>query len=162
VDGGPTRDAVRQAAAGNRAALARRPAPGRRQVQAMVVAAARRLGVDPALAQAVAHQESGFQQKVVSPANAIGAMQVVPSSGRWASRLVGRPLDLFDARDNVVAGVAILAVLTRDHPEPTAIAAYYQGLGSVHRHGMYSDTRRYVADVQTLRARFREAPQGRP
>jgi hypothetical protein len=37
---------------------------------------------------------------------------------------------------------------------PTAIASYYQGAGSVKRNGMFSDTRRYVANVQTLMARY--------
>ena len=38
--------------------------------------------------------------------------------------------------------------------ESTAIASYYQGLGSVRSRGMFDDTRRYVADVQALRSRF--------
>jgi soluble lytic murein transglycosylase-like protein len=120
----------------------------------LIRAAAARLGVDPALALAVAYQESGFDQRRVSGANAIGVMQVIPSSGRWASGLVGRELDLLDARDNVVAGVAILAALTARAPEPTAIAAYYQGMAAVTEHGMFPDTRRYVANVQTLKRRF--------
>jgi soluble lytic murein transglycosylase-like protein len=91
----------------------------------------------------------------VSSANAIGAMQVVPSSGRWASTLVGRRLDLLDAADNVTAGVAILAALRAVEPEHLAVAAYYQGLTSVQAHGLYADTRRYVADVLTLRERYR-------
>ena len=37
----------------------------------------------------------------------------------------------------------------------TAIAAYYQGLRSVRTNGMYADTRRYVANVQTLAATYR-------
>jgi soluble lytic murein transglycosylase-like protein len=82
-------------------------------------------------------------------------MQVVPSSGRWASSLVGRRLDLFDTRDNVIAGVAILSALTALENEETAIAAYYQGLTSVRQHGLFPDTRRYVADVLALRQRFR-------
>ena len=111
--------------------------------------------LDPALALAVAAEESGFDQRRVSSANAIGVMQVVPSSGRWASGLVGRKLDLLDARDNVVAGVAILAALRAAAPEETAVAAYYQGLASVREHGLYDDTRRYVANVLTLRERYR-------
>jgi soluble lytic murein transglycosylase-like protein len=158
--GGPLAEAgprtpVRQAADANRATLARLGAPGRSEAKALVRGTARRLGVEPALALAVAHQESGFDQRAVSTANAIGVMQVVPSSGRWASALVGRPLNLLDARDNVVAGVAILAALTAREREDVALAAYYQGLGSVREHGMYADTRRYVADVLALRRRFR-------
>ena len=92
----------------------------------------------------------------MSPANAIGCMQVIPSSGVWASRLVGRRLDLLDPDDNVTAGVAIIAALLRSAPdERTAIAGYYQGLGSVRKNGMFPDTRRYVANVQRLEARFR-------
>ena len=37
----------------------------------------------------------------------------------------------------------------------TGIAAYYQGLSSVRKNGMYPDTRRYVVNVQTLMNRYR-------
>jgi soluble lytic murein transglycosylase-like protein len=136
------------------AVLAGRPAASPAQITDMIKAAARRYGVDPALALAIAEQESGFDQRRVSSANAIGTMQVVPSSGRWAAALVGRPLDLFDTADNVVAGVAILAALRAAAPERTAVAAYYQGLSSVRRIGMLPETRRYVANVRALRPRF--------
>jgi hypothetical protein len=36
-----------------------------------------------------------------------------------------------------------------------AIAGYYQGASSVKRNGMFADTRRYVANVQTHMTRFR-------
>ena len=147
--------AVRAAAAANRSLLAGRDAPPHRTVKAMVTTTARHYGVDPSLALAVAAQESGFDQRQVSSANAVGVMQVIPSSGRWASTLVGRPLDLLDATDNVVAGVAILAALRSMAPENVAVAAYYQGMASVRTQGMYADTRRYVADVLTLRERYR-------
>lgn len=147
--------AVRAAAAANRASIATRTSPNRRQVRALVTTTARHYGVDPALALAVAAQESGFDQRRVSTANAVGVMQVIPSSGRWAAGLVGRRLDLLDAGDNVVAGVAILAALRAAAPEHVAVAAYYQGLGSVRARGMYADTRRYVANVLTLRERYR-------
>ena len=35
-----------------------------------------------------------------------------------------------------------------------AAAGYYQGLGSVRAHGMYTDTRRYVRNVMALQTRF--------
>jgi LysM repeat protein len=147
---------VTAAANANRAELGRRAAPGRDATRELVRRTARRLGVDPALALAVANMESGFNQKQVSIANAIGIMQVIPSSGRWASQLAGRRLDLMDAEDNVTAGVTLLRVLLDRAPdERTAIAGYYQGLAGVQRNGMYPDTRRYVATVQALRARYR-------
>jgi LysM repeat protein len=149
-------DSTVQAATRNRDVLAARSVPSRSQMQQIIASTARHWGVDPALAQAVAFQESGFNMRAVSPANAVGAMQVIPSSGRWASDLAGRHLDLLDPQDNATAGVVILRALTRaEDDQATAIAGYYQGLASVRRNGMYSDTRRYVANVQTLMSRFR-------
>jgi len=34
------------------------------------------------------------------------------------------------------------------------VAGYYQGLSSVRKNGMYSDTKRYVANVLYLKHRF--------
>ncbi|GAB7191186.1 hypothetical protein NUM3379_18930 [Kineococcus sp. NUM-3379] len=145
---------VEAAADANRAHLARQQVPGRAAMRDIVRREALRQGLDPALALAIAHQESGFNMRAVSYANAIGAMQVIPSSGEWASQMVGRHLDLFDAEDNATAGVAILRHLTRTNAEDIAIASYYQGNASVRSRGMYDDTRRYVANVLTLKARF--------
>ena len=149
-------EAVVRAATANRDALLAREVPSRDQMQRLIADTAREWGVDPALAQAIAFQESGFSMRAVSPANAVGAMQVIPSSGVWASDLSGRPLDLLDPRDNATAGVVILRALLHTAPDQaTAVAGYYQGLASVRRNGMYADTRRYVANVQTLMSRFR-------
>ncbi|MBK5249419.1 MAG: LysM peptidoglycan-binding domain-containing protein, partial [Actinomycetales bacterium] len=139
----------------NKATLLSMSVPSRDEMRQLIASTARSMGVDPALALAVGYQESGFDMRAVSPANAVGAMQVIPSSGQWASDLVGRPINLLDPNDNVVAGVAILRSLVRTGPDlPSAIAGYYQGAGSVRRNGMYDDTRRYVANVQTLMTRF--------
>ena len=122
----------------------------------MIVATAGKHGVDPALALAIAHQESGFNHRQVSVANAIGIMQVIPLSGDWAGEMVGRELNLLDAQDNVTAGVVILRALHRaTTEEETAIAGYYQGLSSVRKNGLYSDTRSYVRNIQALRATYR-------
>lgn len=149
------RDVVDAANANKRALLAA-GVPSKAQMQAKVAATARAYGLDPALAQAIALQESGFNHTAVSPANAIGTMQVIPSSGDWASSIVGRQLNLLDPDDNVVAGVVILRALVRMSPDlPSAIAGYYQGAASVRKYGMFADTRRYAANVQTLMTRFR-------
>jgi soluble lytic murein transglycosylase-like protein len=114
------------------------------------------MGVDPSLALAFAWQESGFNAQAVSPANAIGAMQVIPQSGEWASDLVGRHLNLLDPYDNVTAGVAIIrALVSTSDSEENAIAGYYQGQTSVSRYGMYPDTKDYVAAVKANQALFR-------
>ncbi|MCC2317610.1 LysM peptidoglycan-binding domain-containing protein [Cellulomonas chengniuliangii] len=149
-------DTVVAAANANKATLLATGVPSKADMQAKVAATAREMGVDPALALAVAFQESGFNHTAVSPANAIGTMQVIPSSGEWAAQLVGRPINLLDPNDNVVAGVAILRSLVKNANDlPTAIAGYYQGASSVKRNGMFADTRRYVANIQTHMERFR-------
>jgi LysM repeat protein len=147
-------DKVVSAAAHNRQVLASRPQPSQAQIRALIVKTARKHGVDPNLALAVSWQESGWNHRKVSVANAIGAMQVIPSTGDWASQVVGRRLDLLRARDNVTAGVILLKMLTRSASRENAVAGYYQGLASVRKNGMYGDTKRYVANVLALRARF--------
>ena len=147
--------AVVRAAAANRHYLASRAVPNKAATRQLIVRTAKRYGVDPALALAVAWQESGWNQRQVSVANAIGTMQVIPSSGRWAGGLAGRRLNLLNTQDNITAGVVILKALsqsaaTRDQ----AIAGYYQGLASVRRNGMFADTKQYVRSINVLIKQF--------
>jgi soluble lytic murein transglycosylase-like protein len=114
-------------------------------------------GVSPSLAAAIAWQESGFNNAMVSSANARGVMQVMPGTWTWVQQnLAQRRLDPSSATDNVHAGVLYLRQLLRQTGgnESAAIAAYYQGLGSVQSRGVLPETQRYVANVQALRSRF--------
>ena len=114
-------------------------------------------GVSPALAAAVAWQESGFQNGVVSSANARGVMQILPGTWSWIQQqLADRPLDPGSAEDNVHAGVMYLRQLVADSrgDEALALASYYQGAASVRRIGLLPDTQRYVANVTALKSRF--------
>lgn len=146
--------AVVAAANRNRAILEHRRQPSKATIRRLIISTARRYGVDPHLALAVAWQESGWKQRVVSPATAIGTMQVLPSTGRYSSSLVGRRLDLLDARDNITAGAVLLERLTTWARVQNAIAGYYQGLGSVRRNGMYADTKQYVTNVLLIKRRL--------
>ena len=132
----------------------RRADASRATVKRVVARTARRHEVHPSLALAVAWQESGWQQRQLSSAGAIGVMQVMPDTGRWMSLYAGRRLHLYGLHDNVTAGVLLLRHL-RDQARPRrAVAGYYQGLGGVREHGMYPSTRHYVANVIALRDRF--------
>jgi LysM repeat protein len=114
-------------------------------------------GAPASLASAIAWQESGFNNAMVSVANARGIMQVMPSTWSYVQNELGiGRLDPASPADNVRAGSVLLARLLRDTggDQATAIAAYYQGLGSVRRIGMLPETRRYVANVLALRSRF--------
>lgn len=144
--------AIAEAAARNRAILAERSVPSRSQTRAMIARTARQHGVDPKLALAIAYQESGWNQRAVSVANAVGVMQVIPSGGQWASDLVGRRLNLLNTQDNITAGVVMLRALGRSTDSTEhQVAAYYQGLGALRKNGMYADTKGYVRNVLLLR-----------
>lgn len=131
--------------------------PARAKVARVVAATARRHGVDPQLALAVSWQEAGWQMRQVSWAGAIGAMQVLPTTGVWMSLYAGRRLRLKRLHDNALAGVLLLSVLD-DHTRKRRrmIGAYYQGLGAVREHGLYPETKRYVANVLAIKARLEQ------
>jgi soluble lytic murein transglycosylase-like protein len=114
-------------------------------------------GVPASLASAIGWQESGFNNGMVSSANARGVMQVMPGTWDWIQHnLAQSPLDPASSTDNVRAGVLYLHQLLRDTGGNAALAAagYYQGLGSVRKIGMLPSTQRYVANVMALRPRF--------
>jgi LysM repeat protein len=114
-------------------------------------------GAPSSLAAAIAWQESGFNNAMISPANARGVMQVMPGTWSWVqANLSSSRLDPTSPTDNVKAGSLYLAHLLRETSGDPSLAAagYYQGLSSVRRIGMLPETRRYVANVLALRARF--------
>ena len=135
------------------------PEPTAQQVSATDVQnVASAHGVSPSLAAAIAWQESGFNNSMVSPANARGVMQVMPGTWDYVQENLagGQALDPNSATDNIHAGVMYLKRLLTDAggDENSAIAGYYQGLASVRERGMYDDTQQYVNNVQALRSRF--------
>jgi N-acetylmuramoyl-L-alanine amidase len=127
----------------------------REQVSALIADASATHGVDPALARAVAWQESGWNQGVVSPVGAVGVMQLMPKTAAWVgAKLLGRRIDPSVVEDNVEGGVAYLGwLLQATGDRDTAVAAYYQGLTSVRARGLLAETRRYVANVAALTGR---------
>jgi len=114
-------------------------------------------GVPPSLAAAVAWQESGFNNGVVSAANARGVMQILPGTWTWVEdQLAEHPLDPNSPLENVHAGVMYLGQLLSDAggDERLAVASFYQGSSSVQKTGLLDDTKQYVANVMSLRSRF--------
>jgi LysM repeat protein len=116
-------------------------------------------GVPPSLAQAIGWQESGFNNALVSPAGARGVMQILPGTWNWIGTVLNRggtPLAPASALDNVRGGVIMLHALlgATGGSKAEAAAGYYQGLPSVQRYGMFSDTKQYVRDILALNHRF--------
>lgn len=117
-----------------------------------VCAAAQEYGVPPSLVFAVIYTESGFQPDAVSPAGAVGLMQVMEETLDWAvMRTGGDSLtvnDLTDPQTNIRVGTCILSLLSQMFPEEdTALAAYNAGAGNVR--AWLADSR-CSADGETL------------
>lgn len=140
--------------------------------------------VDQSIVFAIARQESGFNQKVVSPAHAYGLMQVTPDAARYVTKRYGAGYDLdrlkSDPVYNAALGAAELGGLIEDYRGSyiMTFAAYNAGRGSLRkwiaRYGdprdpnvdavdwveriPFSETRNYVQRVlenlQVYRARF--------
>jgi soluble lytic murein transglycosylase-like protein len=131
-------------------------ATGGRLTASQISSIAAQNGAPAALATAIAWQESGFNNNMVSIASARGIMQVMPSSWDYVQQyLTSDKLDPTSPTDNVRAGSLLLKQLLKSTGDSaTAVAAYYQGLGSVRRIGQLPETRQYVANVMSLASRF--------
>ena len=129
----------------------------RAAVRSLIVAEADRYGVPRAFALAVAWQESGWQQGVVSSAGAVGVMQLLPATGEWVGEaMLGMTVDLRDTRQNVRAGVRLLAHYLDRYGgnRDLVLAAYYQGQTAADRHGVFAVSRPYIASIKALETLF--------
>ncbi|MCK7498951.1 MAG: lytic transglycosylase domain-containing protein [Comamonadaceae bacterium] len=133
-------------------------APEAQAVAPWVREAARAHGVDAELLTAVIAVESKFRPDAVSPAGAIGLMQITaPSAERYATPAERRRLAqerLLDARTNIHTGARMLADLVRRYDRiELALAAWNAGEGTVRRHGgvpRFPETRAHVHLVLEL------------
>jgi N-acetylmuramoyl-L-alanine amidase len=136
------------------------PYPTAERVTASQVgAAAAANGVPAPLADAIAWQESGFNNDLVSSADARGVMQILPGTWDWIQHSLdtgGPPLAPASAADNVRGGMLMLHSLlsSTGGDEAMAAAGYYQGLPSVSQHGVYPSTQQYVNNVLALEHQF--------
>lgn len=102
--------------------------------------------LSPDLVEAVAWSESRLRPGLVSPAGAIGEMQLMPATARALG------VNAYDSADNYRGGAAYLSSMLRryDGDLERALAAYNAGPGAVDRHhGVppYRETRAYVGAI---------------
>ena len=132
------------------------------------------------LAHAVMRQESGFDPSVVSPARAIGAMQLLPETASAVATEMNRAHDrawLVRPSHNITLGAHYLAsLITRFHGRiPLAVASYNCGPETVEKWtgrsaGLdvdmfvetipYAETRGYVVRVMSNYARYAYLAKG--
>jgi hypothetical protein len=115
-------------------------APEVKAMQPLLNEAARMTGVDEALLKAVITVESGYNARAVSPAGAVGLMQLTPvTADRYGTRQEReRPAAqrMLDARTNILTGARMLADLTRRYGGiDIALAAWNAGEGTVRKAG---------------------------
>lgn len=117
--------------------------PTQSQIQQMIIAAANQYGVDPSLALGVAQTESNFNPNAVSPAGAIGVMQLMP--GTAASLGV----DPNNIEQNIQGGVQLLSQLLSQYGGNVqqALWAYNAGPGSVASGTLPAETASYIPTV---------------
>lgn len=128
------------------------------QLEAMFEASAAEQGLNPRVVKAIAWLESGWQQHVVSPAGAIGVMQMTPTTAQWLEQAVfGFALNEdVSVLDNIKMGARYLRLLldATGGDEDKAIASYYQGYGATLAGKMYEETKQYVQSVRSVQANY--------
>lgn len=144
-----------------------------RDFDAMLVAAAKKERIEPGWVVGVVRCESSFDAGAVSPAGALGLMQLMPTTARdlWQERRGQQPFRtemLFDVDTNVRLGARYLARMLRAFGTRAeyALAAYNAGPGAVTRWRQargdlpvdifveeipYAETRAYVRRVVAAR-----------
>ncbi len=148
-----------------------------RAFETAVTEAASITRIAPELIWSVMRQESAFDPEVVSYADAIGLMQLMPATAAIVARRTGTTYArnvLFDATTNVRLGAAYLAELDRRYGVPLCFAAYNAGEHRVEEwlargevdldrfveNIPFAQTRNYTRRVSASLAhyRFRSAP----
>ena len=139
------------------AAVASAPALelSRSTVRAHIDRWAAHYGISVNLARALAWQESGFQTNVTSSTGAWGPMQIMPDTWTFVETvLLGRTVPR-TGEGGVEVGMALLSHLLKrfDGDQRLALGAWYQGEKAVREHGLYGETKAFIASVLALTGR---------
>lgn len=128
--------------------------PGRDPHAMHVAEASRRFDIPVPWINAVIRVESGGVADAVSSAGARGLMQIMPVTWEYLRERWSLGSDLFDPRDNILAGTAYLRELHDRYGSPGFLAAYNAGPGRYRQylagHPLPAETRAYVARLAAV------------
>lgn len=135
--------------------------PNVQETERLLERAAKRHQLPYDLVWAVAKTESNLLPHRISPAGAMGFMQLMPDTARWL-----KVEDPFDPEDNIEGGSRFLAWLWRryDGDRRRIAAAYNAGPGRIPKRGpvaLPGETRIYVAKVLAASAQAQRAMRGK-
>jgi len=111
------------------APIAAPDAAARPRIADFVAEAARRFAIDERWIYAIISIESAGNWRAVSPKGASGIMQIMPATWARLRARYGLGGDIFDPRDNILAGTAYLRELLDLYGSPGFLAAYNAGPG---------------------------------
>lgn len=122
--------------------------------QNLIVAAATKYGIDPALLAGVVKQESNFNPNARSGGGAKGLTQLMDATARGLG-----VTDPYDPQQSLEGGARFLSGLMKQFhgDESLALAAYNAGPGAVQKYGgipPYQETQRYVPKVLGYASQF--------
>ena len=124
-------------------------------IGAAIAEASRRFTIPLHWIRAVIATESNGNAHAVSPAGAMGLMQVMPSTWQEMRTRLALGSDPFDPHDNILAGTAYLHAMLDRYGSPGFLAAYNAGPQRYEENLLLSrplpdETRAYVAELAPM------------